>query len=243
MNKIFLILCMTLYYMSYSQNLCDCYTFNSLDTTVSEVKRDYYTTFFSKKNKYSKLVVHKLNLDSVYNIAERKNRFYDDKKDSIDPLKPKEYKNTGYDRGHMAPAADFSWSQKAMDESFEMSNIVPQTPTINRKFIKNIEITFREKFINKEIYESVTIFTGVITFIEGKEHYFEEFPSIPKPMGYYKIACAKNKNKDSYNIHYYYINGQTHNYHEIELYNIKVLSSDDIETFENLLLKNQFSLN
>lgn len=43
----------------------------------------------------------------------------------------RDYSRSGYDRGHMAPAADFKWSWTAMEESFYMSNICPQNHTLN----------------------------------------------------------------------------------------------------------------
>ena len=42
------------------------------------------------------------------------------------------YTNSGYDRGHMCPANDCLWSGKALEESFYMSNICPQTAELNR---------------------------------------------------------------------------------------------------------------
>lgn len=45
---------------------------------------------------------------------------------------PDDYRNSGYDRGHMAPAADMKWDATAMRESFYMTNIAPQSNTLNR---------------------------------------------------------------------------------------------------------------
>jgi endonuclease G len=56
----------------------------------------------------------------------------------VDPIlrtgssSPDDYKNSGYDRGHLAPAGDMKWSKSAMNESFYMSNITPQSPGMNR---------------------------------------------------------------------------------------------------------------
>lgn len=51
----------------------------------------------------------------------------------------KDYQGTGYDRGHMAPAADFVYSAQAMSESFYMTNMMPQVPGNNRGIWKYTE--------------------------------------------------------------------------------------------------------
>lgn len=42
-----------------------------------------------------------------------------------------DYSNSGWDKGHMAPAADMRWSQQAMEECFYLSNICPQDHDLN----------------------------------------------------------------------------------------------------------------
>lgn len=50
-----------------------------------------------------------------------------------------DYRYSGYDRGHMAPAGDMKWSEKAMEESFFLTNICPQSPDLNRGSWKKLE--------------------------------------------------------------------------------------------------------
>lgn len=49
------------------------------------------------------------------------------------------YDGYGYDRGHLAPSADFKWSQKALSESYFYSNMSPQAPDFNREIWATLE--------------------------------------------------------------------------------------------------------
>lgn len=60
-----------------------------------------------------------------------------------------DYRRSGYDRGHLAPAADMSWSPKTMSESFYFSNMSPQKPAFNRGVWKELEELVR-KWADKE---------------------------------------------------------------------------------------------
>ena len=51
---------------------------------------------------------------------------------------------SGYDKGHMAPAADMKWSPEVMKESFYFSNMCPQHPQLNRRGWKNLEEKIRD---------------------------------------------------------------------------------------------------
>ncbi len=61
---------------------------------------------------------------------ERSNRFRSDN-DVLGCARLDDYRNSGYDRGHMAPAGDMKWSARAMDDSHLLTNIVPQNRRLN----------------------------------------------------------------------------------------------------------------
>jgi len=92
----------------------------------------------------------------------RKDRFLIDpvlKKSKIPFVKPSEYSGTGFDRGHLAPSADFSWDEKANDLTFVMSNIVPQKPNLNRNSWKKLEEKVRKWACGEE---HISVITGPI---------------------------------------------------------------------------------
>ena len=73
-----------------------------------------------------------------------------------------DYKGSGYDRGHLAPAGDMKWSSTAMSESFFMSNMSPQHPSFNRGIWKKLESTVRNWAVDNGMIYIVTgpILTG-----------------------------------------------------------------------------------
>ena len=71
-----------------------------------------------------------------------------------------DYKGSGYDLGHMAPAGDMKWDQQAMMESFFLSNMVPQTGIgMNQGIWKDLEERVRLWAINRG---EIHIYTGPI---------------------------------------------------------------------------------
>uniref|UniRef100_A0A452IMK6 Endonuclease n=1 Tax=Gopherus agassizii TaxID=38772 RepID=A0A452IMK6_9SAUR len=64
-----------------------------------------------------------------------------------------DYRGSGFDRGHLAAAANHRWSQKAMQDTFYLSNVAPQVPHLNQKAWNNLEKYCRSltKY-NKNVY-------------------------------------------------------------------------------------------
>jgi endonuclease G len=70
-----------------------------------------------------------------------------------------DYRGSGYDRGHLAPAGDMKWNSSAMSESFLMSNMSPQAPSFNRGIWKSLESSIRVWATEKD---SIYVITGPI---------------------------------------------------------------------------------
>lgn len=68
----------------------------------------------------------------------RSNRFWQDD-DVYGCASSDDYKNSGYDRGHMCPAADQKWSKEAMRACFSMANMAPQVHALNSGAWKTLE--------------------------------------------------------------------------------------------------------
>jgi endonuclease G len=111
----------------------------------------------------------------------RTNAFMADPDITLTPVQPEEYRATGFDRGHLVPAADMAHDQTPMRHSFFMSNISPQLPGCNRGVWKRIESMTR-KIAAKE--EHIMVICGPI---------FSPYPKmmpntdIPVPEGFFKV--------------------------------------------------------
>jgi len=61
-----------------------------------------------------------------------------------------DYRGSGYDRGHLAPAGDMKWDSLAMSESFLMSNMSPQSASFNRGIWRKLETQVRAWALEKD---------------------------------------------------------------------------------------------
>ncbi len=106
--------------------------------------RTGYTASYNRQWKLPNWVCYELVRSELQGSASRSNRFVSDPDVEGTPADTRDYTRSGYDRGHMAPAADMKWSEQAMEESFLLSNICPQAPGLNRGRWKELEELVRE---------------------------------------------------------------------------------------------------
>jgi endonuclease G len=107
---------------------------------------DAFAILHSGESKTAVFVAQKLNRASIADAGEkRSNRFFPDARlRSAERATLDDYKGSGFDRGHLAPAGDMPTTQ-AMAQSFSLANMVPQSPEHNRGvWAKSVEAATRK---------------------------------------------------------------------------------------------------
>lgn len=123
------------------------------------IVHDGYTVSYNEQRRNPNWVAYELTAEEAAGTESRKGDFIPDPKVVGRQATDEDYRRSGWDRGHLAPAADMKWSAKAMEESFYLSNISPQNNNLNRGVWKSIEEMVRENALK---YGSVIVVTGPV---------------------------------------------------------------------------------
>ena len=145
------------------------------------IKHKAYTLKYNERAEQAEWVYYVLTAEKAQGKIKRTDDFREDPFVTTGSATLADYKGSGYDRGHLCPAADNAWDRTAMSESFFMSNMSPQVPGFNRGVWKRLEEQVRQWAIeNKEIH---VVTAGVLT---------EDLPvigpnKVAVPRFYYKV--------------------------------------------------------
>ncbi len=98
-----------------------------------------FTVSYNPEWRIPNWVAYELTREESYGKVGRYNHF--EKDPDVKGVCPEywDYNDSGYDRGHMAPAGDMKWDENAMRESFYMSNVCPQNHNLNGGVWKELE--------------------------------------------------------------------------------------------------------
>lgn len=100
-----------------------------------------------------------------------------------------DYSRSGYDRGHMCPAADNRFSQEAMEESFYLTNVCPQNHTLNERTWADLEGACRGWAAHDIVY----IVCG--PYSEGEPKKRLGRAGVAVPDGFWKVILRKFKGR------------------------------------------------
>lgn len=171
-------------------NATDISDFIDLNNCDQIIDKQIFKICYSYKYKGALAVWYELdgNLVNKNNIKSRPD-FYSEKNIPIEyRTKSQDYINSGFDRGHLAPDANFDYDPKTQAKTYSMVNIVPQSPTLNRKAW--IKAEKYERLIASKLKTTTVI--NLIDYSKSTQQIGKSKLSVPNT--FYKIIFNDKKN-------------------------------------------------
>lgn len=137
------------------------------------VQSNIFTIMYSEKYEQPLWIKYEVKCSSG-NISRSGMDFYVN--DSIHTSDNFDYVNNIYDKGHLAPAADFNCDKKTLYETFSFLNCALQNQYLNRGVWRLLEIKERELAKTQKIYVYIKLDFGDETLKSGAK----------VPTGFYK---------------------------------------------------------
>jgi endonuclease G, mitochondrial len=152
-------------------------------TTGEIVRHKYYTLSYSENDEQAEWVAYVLTRQRLQmDWQDRPDLFETDPLVRTGSATLSDYRSSGYDRGHLAPAADMAFNTTAITESFFLSNISPQVRDFNHGVWKELEELSRDWAIK---FNKLYVVTGPLLKDGGKGEIGANRVTVP--TAYYKI--------------------------------------------------------
>jgi endonuclease G, mitochondrial len=134
--------------------------FEFMPSSLGEiVNHSYYILDYSEENEQSYWVFYRLTPEFILNDLERSEDFREDSLVLTGSATLADYKGSGYDRGHLCPAADMKLNETSISESFFLSNMSPQNASFNRGIWSKLESLVRDYCL---VEDTLYIATGPV---------------------------------------------------------------------------------
>ena len=150
------------------------------------LEKSNYTVSFNREMNIPNWVAWSITSEELIERESRTNNFQPDPELPVhEAVTTDDYKNSGYDRGHMCPAADNKYHWRAMDESFYMTNICPQNHNLNAGVWSTLEQQCRRWAHGDTV---VHIVCGPILYDGAKSRYIGTKHLVRVPDAFFKVV-------------------------------------------------------
>lgn len=156
-------------------------------TTGVVIDHDHYTLSYNEVYEQAEWVIYNLKRDHLTSDDRQRPDFIEDPYVPTRSADWRNYRGSGYDRGHLCPAGDRRFSELAYNETFYTSNISPQNSDFNAGIWNDLEMQVR--IWTKKHGELFIATGGVLEF--GLSTIGEEDVAVPR--WYYKIVSRGTK--------------------------------------------------
>lgn len=157
------------------------------NTRLTILQNIAYHTGYNEERRSPAWVAYRLDAGENSDKLKRPKGFKSDLR-TMARISPNDYSKSGYDRGHLAPNSAIAtrFGRDAQIETFLMSNIVPQTPDLNRKVWQRLE-KLEDEYANR--LENIWVITGPIF----DDHIQSITNQIEIPDAFFKIIFDEEK--------------------------------------------------
>ena len=171
--------------ISFSSN----FNYLPTSTTGQIIHHNYYSLSYNEKFEQAEWVAYELTLEHLSNQNFKRPYFEKDSKVKTQSANYKNYKNSGYNKGHLCPAGDRKFSKEAFNETFLTSNITPQLYKFNAGIWNRLEQKVRYW---AQKYDKLYVITGGVLSKNLKTIGSEE---VAVPTQFYKIILDYHQPK------------------------------------------------
>lgn len=161
--------------------------FNFLPSSTSNeiITHEHYTLSYKEDYEQAEWVAYELKKGRYASHDFDRPYFIEDPKVTSGSADWKNYRKSGYDKGHLCPAGDMKFSKNAFDDTFFTSNISPQDHDFNSGIWNNLEQKVRY-WANK--YEGLYVVTGGVLNNKLETIGHED---VAVPDYFYKVLLSK----------------------------------------------------
>ncbi|MEM9363991.1 MAG: DNA/RNA non-specific endonuclease [Bacteroidota bacterium] len=157
-------------------------------THGSIINHKHYVLSYSEPHEQAEWVAYPLKREHLTDDDRRRPYFIEDPEVKSKSADWRNYRGSGYDRGHLVPAGDRRFSEQAYNETFYTSNISPQDRDFNAGIWNRLEQKVR--YWCKRYGDLVVITGGVLE--SNLEEIGEE--DVDVPNAFFKVIYRETEN-------------------------------------------------